>query len=114
MGALATAILVANNLRDRPTDAKVGKHTLAVKLDDARTRALFVFLTTTAVAAGAACALWAPWALLCLGALALAIPQVMRVQAGATGRDLIPVLSGTGVTQLLYAVLLTVGLWLGR
>ncbi|CCH75752.1 hypothetical protein BN11_920020 [Nostocoides australiense Ben110] len=38
----------------------------------------------------------------------------MRVQAGATGRDLIPVLSGTGVTQLLYAVLLTVGLWLGR
>lgn len=114
VGALATAILVANNLRDRPTDAKVGKRTLAVKLGDARTRALFVFLTTTAVAAGAACALWAPWALLCLGALALAIPQVMRVQAGATGRDLIPVLSGTGVTQLLYAVLLTVGLWLGR
>jgi len=31
VGAVATAILVVNNLRDRETDAKVGKRTLAVR-----------------------------------------------------------------------------------
>ena len=38
MGALACAILVANNLRDVPTDAVAGKRTLAVVLGDPRTR----------------------------------------------------------------------------
>ena len=38
VGALACAILVANNLRDIPTDRVVGKRTLAVVLGDARTR----------------------------------------------------------------------------
>src|SRR4029453_799573 len=32
VGALATAILVVNNVRDRDTDARVGKRTLAVRL----------------------------------------------------------------------------------
>src|SRR5690606_36493297 len=32
VGALATAILVVNNLRDRATDARAGKRTLAVRL----------------------------------------------------------------------------------
>ena len=37
-GALACAILVANNLRDLETDRVVGKRTLAVRLGDQRTR----------------------------------------------------------------------------
>ena len=44
IGALACAILVANNLRDIPTDTVAGKMTLAVRLGDPRTRALYVFL----------------------------------------------------------------------
>src|SRR5689334_5816026 len=32
VGALATAIIVVNNLRDRPTDERAGKRTLAVRL----------------------------------------------------------------------------------
>ncbi len=39
IGALACAILVANNLRDIPTDAVAGKRTLAVRLGEPRTRA---------------------------------------------------------------------------
>ena len=44
IGLLACAILVANNLRDIPTDRVAGKMTLAVRLGDPRTRALYVFL----------------------------------------------------------------------
>ena len=47
-GALACAILVANNLRDIPTDEVAGKRTLAVRLGDRRTRVLYVALLVTA------------------------------------------------------------------
>ena len=40
-GALSSAVLVANNLRDIPTDAVSGKMTLAVRIGDARTRVLY-------------------------------------------------------------------------
>ena len=45
VGALAVALLVVNNLRDIPTDAAVGKQTLAVRLGDRGTRVLYVALT---------------------------------------------------------------------
>ena len=41
MGLLAVAVLVANNLRDIPTDEAGGKRTLAVRLGDRRTRRLY-------------------------------------------------------------------------
>ena len=47
-GALSSAVLVANNLRDIPTDAQSGKVTLAVRLGDARTRVLYQALLVTA------------------------------------------------------------------
>ena len=51
VGALASAILVANNLRDRPGDAASGKNTLAVRLGDARTRRLWIVLVAAALLA---------------------------------------------------------------
>ncbi|MEX2290751.1 MAG: 1,4-dihydroxy-2-naphthoate polyprenyltransferase [Mycobacteriales bacterium] len=109
-GALACAILVTNNLRDIPTDAAAGKRTLAVRLGDRRTRLLYLALVVLAFAVLPALALVTPWALLALLALPLAVSPVRRVRDGVTGRDLVPVLAGTGRLQLAYAALLAIGL----
>ena len=50
VGAIATAILVVNNLRDIPTDRESGKLTLAVRLGDQRTRWFYALLILVAVA----------------------------------------------------------------
>ncbi len=44
IGALVTAILVVNNLRDIPTDRAAGKRTLAVRIGVRATRLEYVFL----------------------------------------------------------------------
>jgi 1,4-dihydroxy-2-naphthoate octaprenyltransferase len=111
VGALACAILVANNLRDIPTDRLAGKRTLAVRLGDERTRGLYVLLLLAAAVALVGVALatsW--WALL---ALAYAVPALRgaRVVLGrATGPGLIPVLQATGIGELVYGLGLLVGL----
>lgn len=110
IGSLASAILVANNLRDRPSDDLAGKHTLAVRLGDPGTRRLWVALVVVALVCAAGCASWHPWALLALASTALAIRPLRIVRSGAVGRELIPVLVGTGMLQLAYAVFLAVGL----
>ena len=61
VGALACAILVANNLRDIPTDKVAGKRTLAVVLGDERTRHLYGLLVDAAVVALVAVALASTW-----------------------------------------------------
>ena len=111
VGALACALLVVNNLRDIPTDTAVGKRTLAVRLGDTRTRVLYVALVTIAlIVTVLLSALWTEWALISLVAFIPAVPPVGAVAQGKTGRDLIPVLVATGQTQLLYGVLLGLGL----
>ncbi|QIK65141.1 1,4-dihydroxy-2-naphthoate polyprenyltransferase [Nocardioides sp. HDW12B] len=111
IGAIACAILVANNLRDIPTDTEVGKRTLAVVLGDARTRLWYVALMVVAVLAAVGVAvLTSPWALLALLALVPGTRAVAVVRGGAVGRALVPVLQLTGVTELLYGLGLFVGL----
>ena len=51
VGALATAILVVNNLRDRMGDASVGKRTLAVRFGPSFTRFQFTVLVLSAFTA---------------------------------------------------------------
>jgi 1,4-dihydroxy-2-naphthoate polyprenyltransferase len=110
IGAIASALLVANNLRDIPGDAVANKRTLAVRLGDKRTRALYVALLAVALLAVVAAAFTYWTALVALAAFALTVPLVRRVLSGMTGRDLIPVLAGTGTFELAYAALLTLGL----
>ncbi|HCB33651.1 MAG TPA: hypothetical protein DEP69_00255, partial [Acidimicrobiaceae bacterium] len=113
VGLAAVALLVANNLRDRPGDAESGKRTLAVLMGDRGTRVLYVALTAALFVSLPYLALVRPWALLALAALPLAVMPVRAVLLGRSGRDLIPVLAGTARLQLGFGVALTVGLALG-
>src|SRR5450631_4703557 len=110
VGAIASAILVANTLRDIPTDEAHGKRTLAVRLGQARTRQLYAALVVVALACVVLAGSIHPSAFIALLSFVLAIPLLRRVLGGAVGRDLVPVLAGTGRFELVYGVLLAVGL----
>jgi 1,4-dihydroxy-2-naphthoate octaprenyltransferase len=53
------------------------------------------------------------WAALAFGSLPLAARPTVRVLGEATGRALIPVLRDTGIAELAFAALLTIGLAVG-
>ena len=111
VGALATALLVINNLRDIPTDTASGKRTLAVRLGDQDTRMLYlVLLTAVPIGAALLLAVVRPLAVAAILGVALGIPAAQAVRRGARGRDLIPVLVRTGQVQLAYGLLLAAGL----
>ena len=112
-GALACAILVANNLRDRALDAAAGKRTLAVRLGDHRTRVLFVALIASAYAVVLGLGVDHRWVLLVLLTFPFAARPAVRTLGGAAGLDLVPVLKDTGVVLLVYGVGVGVTLALG-
>ena len=87
------AVLVANNLRDIPTDQLSGKITLAVRLGDARTRQLFQVLTLLPFVLTAVLTLATPWCLVGFVAAPLAVRAAKPVRSGLGGRELIPVLN---------------------
>lgn len=115
VGALACAILVANNLRDIPTDTVAGKRTLAVRLGDQRTRYLFVLLLGAAVVALLGISITTT-SLALLGLIALLPLQraVRKVLRGDSGPGLVPVLQLTGTGELIYALGIFAGVLLAR
>ncbi|WP_329482335.1 1,4-dihydroxy-2-naphthoate polyprenyltransferase [Kribbella sp. NBC_01510] len=113
VGSIACALLVANNLRDIPTDTTTGKRTLAVVLGASRSRKLYAALVALAFVLAAVSAIATPWTLLAFIALPLAVKAVRVVLSDAVGPALIPVLKNTGLTELLYAIGLAIGLALG-
>jgi 1,4-dihydroxy-2-naphthoate polyprenyltransferase len=110
VGAIAAGILVANNLRDIPTDTEHGKRTLAVRLGDRRTRLLYASLILVSVLCAIGVAVVHPVALLALLALGVLWRPLRALRSGATGRELVPVLSRTGTYELAYALLLSAGI----
>lgn len=110
VGLWAVAILVANNLRDIPTDAASGKRTLAVRLGDRRTRVLFAVVVVGAFGVAAAMAVWSVWALLAQVAWVFAVRPLRAVLAGAVGAELVPALAGTGLVLLVGGAGLGAGL----
>jgi 1,4-dihydroxy-2-naphthoate octaprenyltransferase len=113
MGSVSSAVLVANNLRDIPTDTQSGKITLAVRLGDARTRALYQALVVVALAMTLVLMLATPWCAVGLIAAPLAVRAAGPVRKGLGGKELIPVLRDTGLTMLVWAVAVALALTFG-
>lgn len=113
IGFLVTNILVINNLRDLPTDEASGKNTLAVRIGDRASRLQYASLVPAAFLVPLGIALSGPgklWMLLPLLALPYAWSLVRAVLAGTAGRDLNPLLGGSGRLLLLFGLLFSIAL----
>jgi 1,4-dihydroxy-2-naphthoate octaprenyltransferase len=122
LGLLAVAILVANNLRDIPTDAATNKRTLAVRLGEGRTRTLYracVVAALATIVVGVFAFIveervgLTQWGLLGLAGWIVAI-RPMEQAGRATGAELIGVLTGTAAVHAATGLLLAMGLLLAR
>lgn len=111
IGALATAILVVNNVRDIPTDAGAGKRTLPVRFGERFGRWEYLALTGGAYAAipilwaagGLSGWIWLTWATL---------PRAIRLSAAMATREgaaLNSVLGGTVELLVVFSALLACG-----
>lgn len=117
VGALTTAILVVNNLRDVKTDARAGKRTLAVRIGVVGTQAEYALLVVVALAVPVLGVLifdWTPWSCVALLAVAAVAPPLVRVlRSGRNPRALAPALGQTAAATALYSFLLAGGLAFG-
>ncbi len=114
VGALSTAILVVNNIRDRKTDIKAGKRTLVVRLGRQAGTTEYGLMLALAYGSCAVMAWMAglAWSLLLpLLTLPHAIGLARKV-ARQEGAALNPLLGATARLLLLYSLLLAFGLWL--
>lgn len=113
VGALATAILVVNNLRDVDQDRVAGKRTLAVRMGRGGARGEWAGLVVSAYAM--LCVIWqafetTPWVLLPLLSLPRAASLWRVIRASEEGDALNAALAGTAQLGFLYSLLLAVGL----
>ncbi|ALG85860.1 1,4-dihydroxy-2-naphthoate polyprenyltransferase [Gordonia phthalatica] len=110
VGSLSSGVLIANNLRDIPTDAESGKITLAVRLGDRNTRIFYVLMCAVPVVVSVVLAIIAPAAAAGLIAVIPLAKPVKIILGGTQGRGLIPVLALTGMAMLVWSVATAVGL----
>ena len=111
VGALAAAILVVNNLRDRHGDAESGKRTLAVRFGATFTRCEYTALILTAFISVGVMSLynerWGWAAPLVLSPLAIMRIRQVRLMDGTA---LNPLLGKTAQLELLFCLTFTAGL----
>jgi 1,4-dihydroxy-2-naphthoate octaprenyltransferase len=115
VGLLATAVLVVNNLRDRTTDAKVGKRTLAVRFGPEFARLEYVaciLLSYVSVAIGYFVLDFPLLTFLVLASTPLAGNEIKSI-ATKDGRALNPHLGGTARLCVVFSFLLAAGFVFG-
>jgi len=111
VGALATAILVVNNLRDRAGDARAGKRTLAVRFGRRAAIGEYATLLVIAYAVPAGIALTGhPWAALPLVTAPLAVARLRALVASGDGPAFNRCLAATAQLLMLHGALFTAGL----
>ena len=112
VGALATAILVVNNLRDRVTDLGAGKRTLAVRFGRGFALGQYRALIAVSYATPLVLALTqatGPEILLPVLSLPLAL-KTERAVSSTEGRALNPLLAATAKLLLIFGLLFALGL----
>jgi|TARA_B110000196_G_scaffold63414_1_gene53144 1,4-dihydroxy-2-naphthoate octaprenyltransferase len=114
VGLFAVALLITNNLRDRPADLLSDKKTLAVRMGDGPTRILYCVVVSIAFGFLLYLALLRPWVLLGLLGVPMAISPIKTVIKGAKGQELIAVLGATGKVQMVTGLAMAVGLLVGK
>lgn len=108
-GLIAAALLMANNIRDIPTDRESGKMTVAVRMGTVQARWAYCLMVAVAVASPLALVLveGQVWFLLVIISWPMAIRPVATMWPWRTqrpeGRHLIPVLQQTGMVGLSFA-----------
>jgi 1,4-dihydroxy-2-naphthoate octaprenyltransferase len=113
VGLLACAILLANNVRDVPTDAVTGKRTLAVRVGATAARRIFVACYAGSFAAVVVIGVTEhPQALLGLLALPLAVAPVRTILTRTDPPSLVTVLVQTSRLEVVVALLVSAGLCL--
>lgn len=113
LGCLATAILVVNNLRDRYTDLRAGKRTLAVRFGARFTRLEYQFLLLCSyvlIIVGAFAFRQVGW-LLPLTTVPLAVRRMVAINS-LDGAELNHELRATAQFGLLFSLLLAAGVLL--
>jgi 1,4-dihydroxy-2-naphthoate octaprenyltransferase len=105
-GFLATAVLLANNLRDIDQDRVAGKKTLSVRIGKRATQVLYTVLVLAPFAIAAYLGLVYPGAWLTFMALLAALPAILIVWTYRAPRELVTALALTSLTSVGYGALL--------
>jgi 1,4-dihydroxy-2-naphthoate octaprenyltransferase len=113
VGALATAILVVNNVRDRAGDARAGKRTLAVRFGRSAGIVEYALLVAVAYAIPAVLAPNHLARLLPLISLPVGIVRVRGLARAATGAEHNALLAATAQLLLVHGALFAAGLAIG-
>lgn len=116
IGGLSTAILVANNLRDLPTDRAAGKRTLPVMLGRTAGRLEYTAMVVLALAVLPAGMLrygWTPWVSVAAVAVLTLGSTLKRVWRESDARAVMPALPATAKAAGLFGLLFAGAMWLG-